>query len=380
MDNFIPTNTLSSLGFDVFKSDYIEDPMIDTNKLATLDFEESYFNTAINFIKENNEMYTNSKLELYKCLREAQNTTVVLESFSDFFVKVKEIIKKFLNFLKSLFERFLTTLNRLIGSEEYLKKHKKDFASFKSSDDFEFDGFNYTFSPMVPNPNAALSYNNSLFDKLYVDDRLNLDINNIKAAGSAIVLEKDCSEFRAKVIGKEGKSIDASDFVEELFRVFRDDCYDTEKIEVNSSYVNEAVKRFFDYNEVKKQINKESKAVNDAYKDVEKQVENIVKRNGDLNAKAILDRMPGGITSIEVQDGIKTSNDLVGYTMPGEIMSQLDIYVKLKVDQIQEYSNIHALAFAAKLDALKECNKQDKVVLYTALSRIQRTESKREAN
>ena len=58
-------------------------------------------------------------------------------------------------------------------------------------------------------------------------------------------------------------------------------------------------------------------------------------------------------------------------------MVKLDSYVKIKIDQIQEYSNIHTLAFAAKLDAMKECAKQDRNTLYTALSRIQRTDNRR---
>ena len=63
--------------------------------------------------------------------------------------------------------------------------------------------------------------------------------------------------------------------------------------------------------------------------------------------------------------------------MSADLMQQIDIFVKQQVDRIQEYSNIHTLAFAAKLDAMKESAKQDKNTLYTAISKVQRTESKR---
>ena len=87
--------------------------------------------------------------------------------------------------------------------------------------------------------------------------------------------------------------------------------------------------------------------------------------------------MPDGsaITKIDKQT---IDDDIGAYTMSSEVMSAFDIYVKAKVDQIQEYSNIHTMAFAAKIDALSEAYRQDKVTLYTALARIQRTDKKRE--
>ena len=377
MDNFIPTNTLASVNFDVLKLDGVEDPLINVNKLATLDFEESYFSEAVDFIIKSNHEYAESKKALYKSIAEAETTVVVLESFSDFFVKVKEIIDKFLKFIKSLFQRFLTTLSRLIGSETYLKKHKKDLDDFKSADTFEFQGFNYTFSEMVPLPNAALDYNSSLFDSLYQsqkDGNLDLSSGAINKIVIDMDLERDYNIFRGKVIGKDGEEIYASDFSEELFEVYRDNCSDTESIEADSSYVRLASKRFFDYNKTKNHIEHTYKQVEDSYKRVQNQVQDIVRRNGDLNARAFIERLPDA-TSITSINGTPISN--TGFMMSSEIMSKMDIYVKAKVDQIQEYSNIHALAFAAKLDALKECNRQDKNTLYIALSRIQRTDAKR---
>ena len=141
-----PSNTLGLATFDVLNYEGIEDPLIDTNKLATLDLEECYFESAIKFIIETNKEFTNSKITLYNKILENSSTTVIHESFSDFFVKVKEIIDKFLKFLKSLFQRFLTQLARIIGSDKYLEKHKKDFDKFKDGDKFKLDGFKYTFS------------------------------------------------------------------------------------------------------------------------------------------------------------------------------------------------------------------------------------------
>lgn len=370
---FTPSNTLASANFDVLKVSGIEDPLINVNKLATLDFEESYFSRAIAFINESRNEYTNAKSILYGAISEATSERVVLESFSDFFVKVKEIIDKFLKFIKSLFSRFLTTLNKIIGSEKYLEKHKKDFDNFKEADEFDFEGYEYTFNQNIPLPQAALQFNNSLFDKLWADKNGALTTNGVKEAIAAMDLEEDYAKFRADVIGKSGEKIYVTDYAIELFKLYRNNYDTTSKIDVDRSYIRAAKDRFFSYNSTKKYVNNQYKQIEDSYKKVESQVQDIVRRNGDLNAKAFLNRLPSdnGITAI---DG---NNELDGLTMSGELMTQLDIYVKAKVDQIQEYSNIHTLAFAAKLDAMKECYKQDKNTLYTALSRIQRTDAKR---
>ena len=98
MDNttLIPTNTMSTTSFDVLTMDGIDDPLISINKLATLDLDECYFATAVNFIKEANQNIVDAKKDLYKSISEATDQYVVLESFSDFFSKINDIINKFI--------------------------------------------------------------------------------------------------------------------------------------------------------------------------------------------------------------------------------------------------------------------------------------------
>ena len=378
---FTPTNSLASASFDVLNISGVEDPLINVDRLSSTDYEESYFASAIAYINETRNEYTKAKITLYHAISEAQTQRVVLESFSDFFVKVREIIEKFLKFIKSMFARFLTNLNKLIGSESYLKKHKSDFDKFKSSDEFEFEGYNYTFSESVPLATAAADYNNSLFDKDFTNNTLGvIDAASVRVATDNIAnkLEEDYAEFRGKVLCRDGERIYTTDFSNELFRTYRDGNESTSKITVDFSYLHNAKTRFFGYSETKKHIDRQYKQIETSYKDLEKQVQDIVKRNGDLNAKAFLDRMPDGSAIAKIDDEQTTDADFGAYTMSGEVMSALDIYVKAKVDQIQEYSNIHTMAFAAKLDALSEAYRQDKVTLYTALTRIQRTDKKRE--
>lgn len=371
MDICSPTNTVALPNFDVLKFDAVEDPLIDVTKLTTVDFEESYFATTVNFIMENRNEYTKAKMTLYKSISEATSERVVLESFSDFFVKIKEIIDKFLKFLKSLFTRFLTSLNKLIESESYLKKHKKDFSDFKDADIFDITGYKFTFTDNIPSPNAILDFNHDMFeDLLGAENRIYTTGVQSTNAALAANFEDKCNEFRKKIINSDN-DISVSNFPDELFKIYRNGDSDTDIIEVDRSYVRNAVDRFFSYNTTKKSIDSQYKQVNDAYNRVEAQVKDIVKRNGDLNKDAFN-------TNIQKATGVNPVNiDVNGTVMSSDLMVQLDIYVKAKVDEIQKCSDIHALAFSAKLDALKDCYRQDKATLYTALSRIQRTDAKR---
>ena len=380
---FTPTNSLASASFDVLNIGGVEDPLINIDRLSSTDYEESYFASAIAHINETRNQYTKAKITLYHAISEAKTQRVVLESFSDFFVKIKEIIDKFLKFIKSMFARFLTNLNKLIGSEKYLKKHKKDFDKFKSSDEFEFEGYNYTFSRLIPASDVLASYNEDLFkdDGFYGISGTNaISVDTVRGATETLAnnLESNYDTFRGRVLGKS-ESIHTTDFSNELFKIYRDGEDTTKNVTVDYSYIHNAKDRFFNYSETKKHVDNQYKQIEYSYTKLKQQVEDMVKRNGNLNAKAFYNRIPSNsnVQSIEDTDVGNNGDGLVNATISGDLMTQLDIYVKAKVDQIQEYSNIHTMAFAAKLDAMSEAYKQDKVTLYTALARMQRTDSKR---
>ena len=97
-------------------------------KMEITNVEESYFDTALNYINEMSKDYSNANKIFYKAVLEANNDEeVVHEAFSDFTSTVKEIIQKFLNFIKSVFNKFIISMNKLIKSDKYLKDHKKEF-------------------------------------------------------------------------------------------------------------------------------------------------------------------------------------------------------------------------------------------------------------
>lgn len=372
---FSPTNTVQLSGFDVLTLGAVKDPLINVNKLATMDLEESYVAMACDFLKECNTEIADNKIKLYKAISESDgNYGVVLESFSDFFTKVKDVIDKFLKFIKSLFQRFITTLMGFVSSDKYITKHKKDFSKFKDTDNFNFTGYNYTFPINIPSANAILEFNNSLFEELYSDKNKALTLAGVKDVVMNLNFDDYYDTFRAKVLGNNNGTIYTGDFSEACFRLFRNGELDTEEFEVTSSEVRQSLNRFLEYKKTKSNVERDQKNIDEAYNKVKKQIQDVVKRNGDLSVSAFLNKLPSD-NNIESIEGQSVSND--GLTMSGEIMAQINMYVKAKVDQIQECSNIHILAFSAKLDAMKECYIQDRNILYTALSRILRTDNAR---
>lgn len=359
---FEPTNTLASANFDILKMNAVEDPLINLNKLATMDFEECYTAQVVSFINECIYEMTDKKIMFYKSLNEATNERAVLESFSDFFSGVKQVIDKFIKFLKKIVDKFVVTIMKLVKSDNYIKKHKDLFNNIEHNMEFTFTGFEYTFSPMIPSPNAALGFNNSLFDDLYGNEKRELTVQSVKDSVIAMDLEKDYNEFRGKVIGKDSEMIYISEFPQELYKVYRNEESDTSNITADTAYIRKCLTRYLDYAKMQKEVTHQRDEIIRAYEKVQKQVEEITKRNTDLDKQAFLSRLPMDNGIIDV-----ATTTAGGTIMAAELMTQIDVYVRAKINQIQEYSNIHLLAFGAKLDAMKECLFQDRNVLYTAL-------------
>lgn len=374
MDNttLIPTNTMSTTSFYVLTMDGIDDPLISINKLATLDLDECYFATAVNFIKEANQNIVDAKKDLYKSISEATDQYVVLESFSDFFSKINDIINKFIQFIKSLVARFITHIQKLIKSDKYINSHKKEFDKFKDTDKFTMNGYTYTFDPNIPAAAASVNFNKDLFEDLYNSSKdFDFSVEGINAAIANMNNNEVYDEFRGNVLQKD-YDISIGEWDTELFKVFRNDDLDTSEIEVDSTLVHKTLNRFATFNSYKKQVEADQKRIQNDYENVKKQVKEIVRGNGNLNMSAFIERMPQ-----DMKANIKRNNYTNQGIITGDLMYKLDLYTKIKVDQITEFSNIHTLAFSAKLDALKESYKQDRALLYTALLKVQRTDNAR---
>ena len=123
----------------------IEANNIKTNSVFDTVIEDvSYTSSMLNYLTEMNYNYRVADKEFYKSVYESTTLTAVNEAFIDFFTKIKDIIKSFLKYIKSLFDRFCNALNKFVLSDKYILKHEKEFVNFTTQDEFEIDGYNFT--------------------------------------------------------------------------------------------------------------------------------------------------------------------------------------------------------------------------------------------
>lgn len=361
--------------------------------------EENYLATTLAFLTSVNEEYDNANRLFYRAVLESNGDPVLIQEASgSFFEKFKAVIRKFLTFIQSLFQRFITKLNAAVKNQKYLLKHKKDFDRFKSDDNFDVDGYNYTFTSGVPYIDLTIAYDANFtgiadFTASSYDDiigtsaignaKKSLDtLNNSQQTGVSLTnsqmfekavkqlhsdLKKDLDDsyydrFRAKVLGKSSSvSIADDDFAEECWKVYRDGETSTVKVEIDKDYISSALIRIEKYSDMVKQVEKLRTEIDKKYKKLEEKVDKMIRSNkvNDTDS-AVRDIMVTGYNGSDVK--FSTSSDA---------LSELNSYIKTLTSVVQEMSNIHSIAFSSKLEALKGQYNQDRAALYTALSKCQ---------
>lgn len=318
---------------------------------------------------------------------------VINESFSDFFDKIKAIIRKFIEWIKKVFKEFVTKLNSFFASEKYLKKHKKDFIKFESKHEFEYNG--YTFTKIddagCPVANAVAAFkdgDDNFFNSVGYDDTLvngsdpdytaqTNKMNDVIQAKIDSVndnLDKFYDEFRGKVISKE--AIDSSDFATELFELFRNEDSEPSKITIDHTYVQDALRRFENHKDTIKSIEKTQKDIIKSYEDLEKHLDKLIKLNKGKgqydNALSFAADSSNSYTAGQI-DVLKKDSTVDGSRQiySSSTFDKMNTYLKVQSSKVNQMCSIHTQAFTAKLEAAKDCFKQDKAILYKALAKIQ---------
>ena len=333
------------------------------------DYNRSYMSEALDFVSECNSIMDTATKAFYKALLEADTNDMVAitESFADFKDSVANIITKFLKFIKSLFDRFITMLTGLVKAEGHLKKNKALLSKFSSEHEFKVNGYTYTFRPGIP----SLTPVDELAGVVGTLFTLNHKVEDISREYQLQTdnLETYYDKKRAAIVGKGADAVVyESDFSDELFRTFRDGDNGRSEIIITKAKVDESYIRFDNYETTRKQVVKDKQAIENRYKELKQQIEKLGTRGTSGNDVTLTYTDP---TTAGATQTVLTGKDTV---------VAMELLFKLHADKVQKLSDMHALAFAAKLDALKECFIQDKAILYKALSRVQKTAYKEAAN
>lgn len=346
----------------------------------------SFVDESYNFVLGYTKSYNEAVKEFYKNIMESEdNQEIITESFEGFFAKAKEIIKKFLAFIKKIFAKFVTKLNSLFKSEKYLEKNKNEFPKFTSEDEFTFKGYKFTLDNDIPKSNAFSMWINNDTDltyggSYYAYNGVNNDtvVNQIQSKYDKLTekLEDWYDEFRGQVIGVDYE-ISSSEFDTELKKVFRDDYESTIDITIDSTAVQEAYQQFHNYKDSVSKIEKIKKVMEDDYSKLERALETSFKKEKEGDGyffKFDPHKLSNEFTQREMEKF--NSSEISGNNMgnsnrtTNEIYNKIDMYMKAKVTQVNQMSSIHSMAFSAKLQAAKDCFVQNKAILYKALAKI----------
>lgn len=346
---------------------------LDTSRLSSIDtsFNESYFIETLNYIREANNEYRLSKQVLYKSILESNNDNqIITESFNDFISKAIAIIKRFIEFIKSIFNKFITALNGAIKSDKYLIKNKKSFDSFDDNKHgFNMECFTFTFDAMVPLLNAEFSFDKEFADMYQVntkDPETLIDgITKIQNSFVEKLQNGWYDQFRQKVISAD-YPISSGDFANELFAVYRNGQSTTTTESIKDLDIKLAYNRFASHDNFTKMIKKDKDNVTKQYTSIKDKISLLSNKSNSLDYSELVKKF------------IKSDYDGDNIPITPELLAKIELFIKAKSDQVVEMSNIHALAFTAKLDAIKSCYIQDKTLLYKALYRINGSISSKE--
>ena len=389
---------------------------IDIDNIGYMDTElknQSFVQEGYDFILEIGRDYMCAEKAFYtEVLGSYGDDEIITESFDGFFNKIKEIINKFIDWIKKVFKQFVVKINSLFKSEKYIKKNQKLLNKFDSQDEFEYKGYEFTNieTSNIPMANAYEVFSKNNFNDGFVKSltgNKNIDWNSYKTTVNNIDIEDDATstdrdtntttlnnnldimtnelndhdelldKFRADVIAKKDNKIDSSDFANELFMVFRNGEDTPSDITIDSTYVMEAYRRFDKYKDVVKAIEKNQKQIIKDYEALEKYLDKFIKLNKEGKKNTI-------------SADLSSSNDFVSKQINyigGNELNDLQVFNTSTYDKLRNYykswatiinqmCTIHTQAFSAKLEAAKDCFKQDKAILYKALQKIVKRSNK----
>lgn len=312
---------------------------------------ESYFSEALDFMREiDNEMLVANKVMYKSLLESGNNRHFIHESFEGFFETIKNIIKKVIKFIKSLFDKFIVAIARLFKIKSYLKNHLKELSKFGKDHEFVWSGYEYTINTNIPTTEVLEAFANTVEHESFGDKKITTAAAKSKYDALSDNLDDWYDKARAKVLNEDGAYSEA-EYAEVLFAKFRNDMNSAIEITIDSTFVNDAIRRFNDKDRILKETKNNKTKIEEKYKKIE-------------------DAFDKGVAKLSGAKYI-AKYDSKEFELEDDAVNYFDMWTKAKANQIHRLSNIHTLAFSAKLDAIRECYTQDVNILYKALYKVQ---------
>lgn len=363
INTFIPTNSLLAASFDSLKDDF-SDPVITLDALSKVNMDECYFSSSIKVIKKMNEAFTNYKIAMYKTLSFAESNQMLLESFTDYYVQAESIISDAIKFLENKMESFFNTMEAFIAENKAIIEHKKALLEeIKHYQDDSRELHTFTIDNNTPNIGALENFNASLFEELFKPQITDFNAESISRTVGATELEEDYKRFRSNILNLADENISEQEFARALYRVFRNN-NGMEDANITEVEIKNMAEVWFGFNEIKSSLKEDLNAIKNSYEAILKKISTISKNNSGLSIGAFTSLLPGDV-GVEKIDGHDI--DKSGAMMSSNMMLELDVYCKAKLDQLHKYTDIILMAMTAKMDAIKDMYMEYRACLYDAI-------------
>lgn len=304
---------------------------------------EEYYNLRKKYIISQYEVMINENLTL-------------LESNNGFISGIINLLKKFMNLVKSLYDRFVSSLMKLKDLFSLLTKkfEKIDFTALDTSDVY-FEGYMYTLNsiPVININNLTLNgpftFNDNIISQLSNDLLLRIDENSKDDAYF--------DEIRGKILGKF-YPISSDNFDKEIKKTLRSNQSKERKILLDDYDNLENIKNsLLNYNDTVSRLLKERNNILDIYKKLIKYFQtalsiSVDKSNNMERNLSVKSFTLNNDLSIDDHEKIHLNYDMDTY-------DKIKKYTIARSKEVNTISQLISRVFSGKLEAYKEKYNQD---------------------
>lgn len=333
--------------------------------------EKSFNAKMYEFLIESTKEYNDAKTRLYSTISESTSYRAVNEGFDKFFSVVTSLIDKFIKFINKLAAEFLARLTKHNDAKLKIKANKSNLSKFNDGNVFTYEGFLYTFNDDIPSIEPFAQYNAGFVDlgkdtlETVLDSDADGDKQDAVARAIADKRAKLVSELndgyydklRGLVLGLVGTEIREADWADALRAEYRNGDLFSIKFDVDKNTIMEALISFENYDKQVSSVKRLKDKIENDYTDIKRNLEKMITKNksGEKMEYKIDDKYDGLKGSIYINE---------------KVLSQIELLIKVKTEQLDKMSKIHGSAFSAKLDALLECYNQNIKVLDKAIDQV----------
>ena len=311
----------------------------ETNKetIYNTSIEEVHFNRSLEFVSEVNTAYREATMNLYSKFQSSESEEIVNEAFDEFYNTIKSIIDKMISFVNSQYNTFYISFQKQIRESSGMKINNIDNYL---NHEIMVDRFIFTnLEAELPKNKAKTSFEieygkikEILNDKKTSSQKLS-DLTIAYELFVDDIKNEFYDQFRGEII-KSKTPIRSSEFAMRIFDSYRNGGKSV-NTRIPLEEVKEINKRFGNYHNLIKEVKKDKD-------NVAKEYEQIKSDLSDISFTKICGKL--GNNAEEIQD-------------------RYNMYIKAKIDQILNMSNIHIMVFNGKLDAVSSAYVQDKKII-----------------